>query len=228
MRICRLITGLIGAGMLVSADLHAQEWGNGPLPKGILYSGLENPVADSSGACPCKDIRFSTNNGRIIRKEDARCGTPAKRLCGLALLKPDTVGQAVLKVWCKRRKDSVLIATRIYPVVQVPMITPQVGGYRGGAVPAGRFRFQTGVESIFYSCFDMPCWYYPIISFTFKYTKQGGGTIVAQNEGANFSPEIQAIVGQLKPGDMVTISNVRCRYPDKSIQTLPAIVFSLQ
>jgi hypothetical protein len=206
-----ITTSLCLQTMLVSA----QTFSVAPVKMNVLYIGVDNPVSVAASTADDNKVTISVDGGG---------GTATKLDAGLYNVKVTSqTNDCTVNVYV----DGKLIGSTKFRVRLLPHPSAAVGGLTSGAsVSADALRKQSGIGVyVMNSPFDIK---YEVLGFTLVLPGEKGAINTVECEGNVFSPKAKEYLDRYaKPGDIVTIENIRVRGPEGQIK-LPALLYNIK
>jgi len=186
-----------------------------PVKMNVLYIGVDNPISVATSAAEDNRVTISVDGGG---------GTASKLEAGLYNIKVTTqTNECIVNVYV----DGKLTGSSKFRVRILPEPFATVGGFVSGAyVPVDALRKQAGVGVyIANSPFDIK---YEVVGFTLVLPGENGKISTVECEGNLFSEKAKEYLQQYaKPGDIVTIENIRVKGPGGQIK-LPALMYNVK
>jgi hypothetical protein len=200
---------------LLTIVVSAQTFSVAPIKMNVLYIGVDNPVTVAASTADDSKVTISVvGGGATVSKLDA----------GLYNVRVSTqTNECTFNVYV----DGTLTGSTKFRVRLLPHPSATVGGFTSGAtISADALRKQTGVGvSVMNSPFDVN---YEVLGFTLVLPGEKGAINTVECEGNVFSPKAKEYLDQYaKPGDIVTIENIRVKGPEGRIK-LPALMYNIK
>lgn len=182
----------------------------------VLYIGIDNPLTVAVAGVPDNKVTVSVDGGgAIVSKTDA----------GLYNVKVTSqTDDCTVNVYV----DGKLVGATKFRVRTMPEPAGSVGGFVSGAyVDSKAFCSQPGLGIYVANApFEMK---YEVLSFTLVLADDKGGIKRADCNGAMFSPEAKQNLNLYgKPGNLVTIENIRVKAPNGKEVKLPSLIYNIQ
>jgi len=187
-----------------------------PVKMNVLYIGVDNPLSvAAAGAVDEKVTIAIVGGGGAVSKVDA----------GMYNVKVTTpTDDCTVNVYV----DGNLAGATKFRVRMLPQPHGTVGGFTSGAyVDASMFRSRTGIGLyVENSPFEVK---YEVIGFKLILPDDKGAIKTVDCDGNVFSNEAKQYLNQyLKPGDIVTIENIRVKAPNGTELKLPALLYNIK
>jgi hypothetical protein len=200
---------------LLTILVSAQTFSVAPVKMNVLYIGVDNPISVAASGADDSRVTISVVGGG---------GTVSKLDTGLYNVKVSTqTNECVVSVFV----DGQLTGSTKFRVRLLPHPSATVGGLTSGAtISADALRKQSGVGVyLMNSPFDIK---YEVVGFTLVLPGEKGTINTVECEGNVFSPKAKEYLDRYaKPGDIVTIENIRVKGPDGQIK-LPALMYNIK
>jgi gliding motility-associated protein GldM len=178
----------------------------------VMYVGIDNQVLISGGGVGAEKItaRITSGNGSISGSG------------GKFVARVNAGADVVVTAYA----DNKVLGSSSFRVRNVPRPQAIVGVYESGSrVSKGAFAAQSGVGA---GIKDFPLdLKYTVESFELVADDPDGDVIPIQCQGNTFNPRAKAAIQKVPSGGMVTIENIRCRYPDGTVKSLPPLLYTL-
>lgn len=187
-----------------------------PVKMNVLYIGVDNPLSvAAAGAVDDKVTISIVGGGGAVSKVDA----------GMYNVKVTTpTDDCRVNVYV----DGNLAGSTKFRVRMLPQPHGTVGGFTSGAyVDANIFRSKTGIGLyVENSPFEVK---YEVLGFKLVLPDNKGATKTVDCNGNVFSDDAKQYLNHyLKPGDIVTIENIRVKGPNGSELKLPALLYNIK
>jgi gliding motility-associated protein GldM len=167
----------------------------------VLYTGVENPLTITAGAGSEKVT--ATFSGGSIKKISGNKYVAVPTSTGDHFITILVDGKSAGKV--------------AYRVKRLPLPEAKVGNLATGAVSSAAFKAMGGVIArLEDSDFDAQ---YDVVSYSVEANLTGDYTSIP-NTGNRWNGNAADLINKLKPGNRVTISDIRVKSPDGSVRTL--------
>lgn len=182
----------------------------------VLYIGIDNPLTVAVAGVPDNKVTVSIDGGGgIISKTDV----------GLYNVKVTSqTDDCTVNVYV----DGKLVGATKFRVRTMPEPAGSVGGFVSGAyVNSDVFRSQPGLGIYIANApFEMK---YEVLSFSVVLADDKGKIKTIPCNGDLFSPEAKQNLSQyVKPGDIVTIENIRVKAPNGKEVKLPSLLYNIK
>ncbi|WP_336516056.1 gliding motility protein GldM [Pollutibacter soli] len=190
------------SGVAVSAD-----------KMNVLYIGVDNPLTITAGAGSEK-VNATFTGGSISKAGGSKyIAKPSASATGEQTISVIVEGKVAGKV--------------TFRVKRLPNPTAYVGNLKPGRVSAATFRAMPGViAKLEESEFEAP---YEVISYNVGVMNQGEDFMQQPNTGNRWSGSAANIIGKVKPGSIVMITDIRVKDPSGSQRVLPtSLSYNLQ
>lgn len=181
----------------------------------VLYANIDNPVTvAASGGGDDKVKVFINGGGGSLTKVG-----PGKYIARVANVTDDC--KITVSV------DGKVAGISQFRVRTIPDPVATVGGRAAGDnVNAGEFRSQAGVGAYIKDFpFELK---YSVTGFTISADTDDGDIAEAAVTGNTWNPNAQRIVRGVKPGQLVTIDNIRAVGPDGRSRKLPSLLYYIK
>jgi gliding motility-associated protein GldM len=182
------------SGVAVSAD-----------KMNVLYIGVDNPLTITAGAGSEK-VSASFSGGQISKASGSKyIARPSAGSSGEHTVTVLVEGKAAGKV--------------SFRVKQLPNPAAYVGNLKAGAVPSSSFKAMGGViAKLEDSEFDAP---FEVVSYKIGAVAPDMPDFTQiENAGPRWTGSAATLVGKLKPGALVAITDIRVKGPDGRVRTL--------
>jgi gliding motility-associated protein GldM len=181
------------SGVAVSAD-----------KMNVLYIGVENPLTITAGAGSEK-VSAQFSGGSITKTSGSKY---------IARPSAGSSGEHNVTVLVEGKP-----AGRVtFRVKQLPNPAAYVGNLKPGAIPSATFRAMGGViAKLEDSEFEAP---FEVVSYDLGAMNQGEDYQQVPNNGPRWSGSAATLVNKVKPGSIVTITNIRVKDPAGRVRTL--------
>ncbi|MGZ3879929.1 MAG: GldM family protein [Flavisolibacter sp.] len=200
---------------LLSAITFSQTVSVAPVKMNVLYIGVDNPISVATSAADDNRVTISIDGGG---------GAATKLEPGPYNVKVTwQTNECIVNVYV----DGKLAGSSKFRVRVLPEPFATVGGFESGAyVPSDAFRKQAGVGVyVANSPFDIK---YEVVGFTLVLPTEKGKISMVECQGNVFSEKAKEYLQQnAKPGDIVTIENIRVKGPNGQIK-LPALIYNIK
>jgi len=178
----------------------------------VLYIGVDNPVsiAASGGA---EQLQPTISQGSLTKVG------PGQYIARVNDVNDNTV--ITVNVAGKKAGQ------QVFRVRTIPDPVATVGQFVSGAnVPAGAFRAQGGVSAWIKDFpFDLT---YKVTSFTVVGEDANGDLLEARVSGNTWSPQAANIVRSVKPGQLITIEDIKAVGPDGRTRSIPSLMYNIK
>ncbi len=178
----------------------------------VLYIGVDNPVniAASGGA---EQLQPTISQGSLTKVG------PGQYIARVNTVDDNTT--ITVNVAGKKAGQ------QVFRVRTIPDPVATVGAYASGSnVPAGAFKAQGGVAAWIKDFpFELT---YKVQSFTIVGEDANGDLVEAQVQGNTWSQQAANIVRNVKPGQLVTIENIRAVGPDGRTRSVPSLMYNIK
>ncbi|MCU0380025.1 MAG: gliding motility protein GldM [Chitinophagaceae bacterium] len=182
------------SGVAVSAD-----------KMNVLYIGVDNPLTITAGAGSEK-VTAAFSGGSISKASGSKyIARPSAGSSGEHTVTVLVEGKAAGKV--------------MFRVKQLPNPAAYVGNLKPGAVPSASFKAMGGViAKLEDSEFDAP---FEVVSYKVGAVAPDMPDFnQSENSGARWTGGAATLIGKLKPGALVAITDIRVKGPDGKVRTL--------
>jgi gliding motility-associated protein GldM len=178
----------------------------------VLYIGVDNPVsiAASGGA---EQINPSISQGSITKTGPGQYNVRVNSVTDNCTISVNVAGK--------------LAGQQVFRVRTIPDPVATVGNFKSGAnVPAGAFKAQGGVAAWIENFpFDLK---YQVASFTIVGENNDGDLIEAKVSGNTWNGQAANIVRNVKPGQLITIEDIRAMGPDGRTRSIPSLMYNIK
>jgi len=181
------------SGVAVSAD-----------KMNVLYIGVDNPVTITAGAGSEK-VSAQFSGGTITKQSGSKY-----------IIKPNAgmSGEHSVTVLVEGKASGKVS----FRVKQLPNPSAYVGNLKPGAVPSASFKAMGGVIAKLEDAeFDAP---FEVVSYKLGAAGGGADFIQMDNKGSRWTGDAASLVGRLKPGSLVAITDIIVRDPGGKTRTL--------
>ncbi len=181
----------------------------------VLYANIDNPVTVAASGGGDDKVQVSiSGGGGSLRKVG-----PGKYIARVANVTDDC--KITVSV------DGKVAGVSQFRVRTIPDPVATVGGRAAGDnVNAGEFRSQAGVGAYIKDFpFELK---YSVTGFTISADTDDGDIAEAAVTGNTWNPNAQRIVRGVKPGQLVTIDNIRAVGPDGRSRKLPSLLYYIK
>ena len=181
------------SGVAVSAD-----------KMNVLYIGVENPLTITAGAGSEK-VSAQFSGGTITKSSGSKY---------IARPSAGSSGEHNVTVLVEGKPAGRVV----FRVKQLPNPAAYVGNLKPGAIPSATFRAMGGViAKLEDSEFEAP---FEVVSYDLGAMNQGEDYQQVPNNGPRWNGSAATLVGKVKPGSIVTITNIRVKDPAGRVRTL--------
>jgi gliding motility-associated protein GldM len=181
----------------------------------VLYMGVDNPVsiAASGGGDDKVQASISGGGGSLTKVG------PGKYIARVNSITDDC--RITVSV------DGKVAGASMFRVRTIPDPVATVGNFASGEnVNAGAFRSQAGVGAYIKDFpFDLK---YSVQSFVLEMDTEDGDIEEAAVQGNTWNAKAQRMVARAKPGQLVTIRDIRAIGPDGRTRRLPGLYYTLK
>lgn len=187
-----------------------------PVKMNVLYIGVDNPVSIAASSTPDEKLTVSIEGGG---------GSISKIHDGLYNVR---VGFQTDNCFVNIYIDGKLAGTSNFRVRMLPQPFATVGGFKSGMeLTAGNLLKQPGVGvGIENFPFEIN---YQVLRFTVSLTDNKGNLITTNCEGSSFSAQAKQYLNDYaKPGQIVTIENIKVKQQDGSEIHLPSLLYTIK
>jgi len=178
----------------------------------VMYVGIDNRVVISGGGVGAEKIsaKITQGNGTLSGSN------------GNYIAKVGGGADVVITAYA----DNKVLGSSQFRVRNVPRPQAIVGQFESGSrVSKQAFAVQGGVGA---GIKDFPLnLQYTVESFEVVADDPDGDVVPIQCQGNQFNQRAKAAIQKVPVGGMVTIENIRCRYPDGTVKTLPPLLYTL-
>lgn len=178
----------------------------------VLYIGIDNPVsiAASGGA---EQLNPSISQGSITKTGPGQYNVRVNSQTDNCVIAVNVAGK--------------LAGQQVFRVRNIPDPVGTVGGYASGEnIAAAAFKAQGGVGAYIKDFpFDLK---YSVTGFSITGETEDGDLVEAPNQGALWGGQAKNVVSRVKPGQTVTIDNIRAVGPDGRSRKLPSLVYYIK
>ena len=175
----------------------------------VFYLGVDNPVTVAASDISSKNVTVSIDNGKISGSN------------GSYIVQPSKVGKALIKVYDGTNQ----IGSWAFRVKSLPDPVVKVDGKKSGTISVSKLlTVEEVVADLENFDFDAR---FEVIEFT-VFAKVNGFDRDEISKSAKITDAQRALMGQLKPGDKVTFTDIKAKAPDGSIRQLNAIMLTIQ
>jgi gliding motility-associated protein GldM len=180
----------------------------------VLYIGYPNKVTVSGGGVGAEKISLNVQGGG---------GNVQKTANGEFVVR---VSQQTDNCVLAAYADGKQIGALTYRVRLMPEPTAKVGGKKSGeSVNAATLMAQAGVGAGIDN-FPLPL-KYEVVKFQVVGTNADGDLIRENCAGYGFTPRAKQIIKDSRSGDIITIEDIWCKYPDGSVKRLPSLLYNI-
>lgn len=163
----------------------------------VFYIGVKNPVKVSAAGVSSNAVNVSVNGNA--------------RKSGGSKLEFDVEGTAAGTATVVVTAGGEQLAAKEFRVKRIPDPVAKIGGKREGRVRSNVFSAQKGLYAELEDFdFEAKC---NISGYDFYYLPAGRDAVLSSNPGGNFTTKTKALVNRLKPGDKVSILNIKGKCP---------------
>lgn len=180
----------------------------------VLYIGVDNPVSIASSGGAEKLAPSIVGGGGSLSKVG-----PGQYIARVSSVTDDC--RIVVNV------DGKTQGQQVFRVRTIPDPVATVGGFASGEnVNAGAFRAQGGVAAWIKDFpFELK---YSVQSFVLEADTEEGDIVEAPCTGNTWSPLAARLVRNVKPGQLVTIRDIRAMGPDGRSRKLPGLYYTIK
>lgn len=171
----------------------------------VLYIGVDNPVTITAGAGSEK-VSAQFSGGSIAKVSGNKyIIKPASGMFGEHTVTVLVEGKSAGKV--------------TFRVKQLPNPSAYVGNLKPGNVPSASFKAMGGVIAKLEDAeFDAP---FEVVSYKLGAAGSGADFVQIENRGSRWTGDAAGLVGRLKPGSLVAITDIVVKDPGGKARTLP-------
>lgn len=178
----------------------------------VLYIGVDNPVsiAASGGA---EQINPSISQGSITKTGPGQYNVRVNTVNDNTTISVNVAGK--------------LAGQQVFRVRTIPDPVATVGNFKSGAnVPAGAFKAQGGVAAWIENFpFELK---YQVAGFTIVGENNDGDLIEAKVSGNTWNTQAASIIRNVKPGQLITIEDIRATGPDGRTRSIPSLMYNIK
>lgn len=187
-----------------------------PAKMNVLYIGVDNPLSVAVSSSADDNVTVAITGAG---------GTVAKTAAGFYNVRVNTVtDNCAVNVYVNGK----LTGTSVFRVRSLPVPAAMVGGFPSGTkVSKEVLKAQPGVSVVIKDFpFDLT---YNMVGFTVKLLDDANKVKEVYCEGAAFSAQARQYINEyVKPGDLVTVQNIRAKDMSGKEIRLPALVYPVE
>lgn len=202
---------LLCSGLL---RIHAQTFTVQAEKMNIAYMDTDNPLTIVSEDYSCDQIIASCDHGTLTKVEG----------CHYNFI-PDQQGTCDIVVSAKTKTGTKLIGKVKYRVKYIPRPVAVIGGRSEGKIATAVFKAQSGV-SVSREEFDFD-FRMRVTSFKMEFYRNGEILYNGFANEALFNEEIRKQIKNLKPGDKISVTEIRAVGPSSRVVPLNDINLTL-
>jgi gliding motility-associated protein GldM len=180
----------------------------------VFYRGIPNPVAISAGGVAESAVRATINSPHSIQRNKP----------GVYTVKPGTQGdKATVSVYAEINGQRKLMTKMDFRVKDLPTPTAKITGSRGGQANL-RVSDLVALKIVEAEAedflFEVP---YKVTTFTMGFADRSGIWAERTSDGENFTTEMQSLFRTMRPGQRITIQDIKAIGPDGKVRPLSPI-----
>lgn len=186
----------------------------------VFYVGVPNPITFSASGVPAGSLKYSAENCTL---------TPAEGI-NKYMVNVTTPGTKAKITLSATLSDGTTksFGSYEYRVKRIPDPYPVIANKRGGNAVANELKVQDAILARLDN-FDFDA-KFNVTSFTVTYLPRRGEPEEASSNsmyltGPNASPNVNAIMSKLKPGDKIFFENIKAVGPDKTTRNIGSVNF---
>lgn len=179
----------------------------------VFYIGVPNPVSISAPGIALDKLRPTITAGNISGSNGKYTVTQQKP------------GKVMVEVGAEYQGKQMKMGGMEFRVKFIPDPIPTVGGLVSGNVPTSQFKGQGGIVALLKDFeFDAK---FQVTKFRLIYLAPRQDPVVKSANGPLFTPEMQSIIRNSKPGDRFIIDEIKAVGPDQTPRGLSGIGYTL-
>jgi len=180
----------------------------------VFYRGIPNPVAISAGGVAESSVRAAINNPHSITRNRP----------GEYTVKPGTQGdKATVSVYAEIQGQRKLMTRMDFRVKDLPTPIAKIEGSRGGQANL-RVSDLVGLDIVEAEAEDFLFEVdFKVTSFTMGFADRSGIWSERSSSGEEFTNEMRTLFRSMRPGQRVTIGDIKAIGPDGKIRPLSPI-----
>ncbi len=179
----------------------------------VFYIGVPNPVSVSAPGIALDKLKASISAGSISGRN------------GKFIVTQANPGKVMINVAADYQGKTMQMGGAEFRVKYIPDPQPTVGGIMPGSVASSQFKAQGGVIAMLKD-FDFDA-KFSVQKFRLIYLAPRQDAVVKQASGPLFSPEMETIIRNSKPGDKFIIDEIKAVGPDNNPRNLAGISYSI-
>lgn len=191
----------------------------------VLYIGLENPISISVPGFPPDKIRASLSNGNLKGANGKYVALPKDPGRSRDRSAREAVITASVELPSGQTK---VMGSKEYRIRPVPEPTAYVGPFNEGAVSANALASQPGVTARLGEGFAFEGLNFSVRGYRFLYQPKRGNVQTMSVNGYAFTPQIQSILRNASPGDMVIFTDIVTEAPGVGKKRPSGMVFTIK
>lgn len=171
-----------------------------PTKMNVFYLGIENPVSISVAGVPDNNLTVNISNSSFVKKGSEYMVTPKE------------LKECIVTVTSNVNGTTQTMPPQKFRVKRLPPPSPAIHGITGKSATRGELSASQGIVAKMPPDFDFDL-KYTVKSFTVG-ASAGGYWNEEPTTGAVFSDRQRKLMGSLKQGDAVMITNIKALGPD--------------
>lgn len=186
-----------------------------PTKMNVLYIGVDNPMKISVPGVGQNDVTASLQGS----------GTLSKNSDGTYTANVTAIGKCQIAVSAKIEGKVQPMGSEEFRIKRIPDPIPMTSGkLRGGNVPAGTMKAQSGILALLEN-FDFDA-RFNVQSFQMVYSSKGE-IFKAEAQGPAFNAQMNSFKERCRPKDIIFIDEIKVVGPDKQPRKLGQIAFTI-
>jgi hypothetical protein len=199
---------------LSSVVLYGQRFAVSADKMNVAYIGPDNPLTVVAEGYSCEQLELSCSNGTITKSANCEYN-----------FRPVHEGKTDITVKARTASGIKQIGVKIFRVKIIPSPQATIMGKSSGMMRTAMFKVQVGVLAKIEN-FDINS-SMRITNFKVAFSREGQLLHSSTTTGPYFDKATRDQMGILKPGDKVSITDIKAVGPDTMLRSLNDIEFTL-
>jgi hypothetical protein len=201
-------------GILMPVVLYGQGFAVSAEKMNVVYIGVDNPLTIVAEGYKCDQLEVSCESGTIRKTENCEYN-----------IAPVREGAIEIEVKARTSSGVKQIGTKKFRVKLIPSPTARIAGRSSGLILAAIFKVQLGV-STFIDGFDFES-RFRVARFKVEFFREQKLLYSCVTAGPYFDKPTRDQMNKLKPGDHVSVTDIKAVGPDARERTLNNIELTL-
>lgn len=194
---------LYGQGFAVSAD-----------KMNVVYIGVDNPLTIVAEGYKCDQLEVSCESGTILKTGNCEYN-----------IAPVQEGAIEIEVKARTSSGVKRIGTKKFRAKLIPSPTARIAGRSSGLIPTAIFKVQSGI-STYIDGFDFES-RFRVTRFKVEFFREQKLLYSCVTTGPYFDRLTRDQMNKLKPGDHVSVTDIKALGPDSRERALNNIELTL-